>query len=202
MYDSSKYHVDPDAVEAFVAGQRHGTLIAAPPGGYPQASILPFTKRGDLIELHCVQADLTFKAVLENPRVTFLVEDFLAFSRHDWVDPSDGARATLNFRAVLFECEASVSTEPEAVAGALARLVEAYEPGASYTPIRDGDFYGPRLRMLAAVQLRVLRAQAKFKTGPAAPVEVKRRVIAGLRERANPGDARAADVIESYLPPS
>jgi predicted FMN-binding regulatory protein PaiB len=200
MYDSAKYRTESQAVEAFVASQRHGTLIATPPGGHPQASILPFVKQGDLIELHCVQADPTFAAARANPRVTFLVSDFLAFSRHDWVDPSDGARATLNFRAVQFACEASVSTEPDAVAAALARLVAAYEPDASYTPIEDGDFYGPRIRLLGTLQLRIVQTQAKFKVGPAAPLEIKQRVVRGLRERDEPGDARAADVIESYLP--
>ena len=202
MYDSAKYRIDPDTVEAFVAGQRHGTLIATPPDGHPQVSILPFVKRGDLIELHCVQADPTFAAVRANPRVTFLVSDFLAFSPHDWVDPVDGGRATLHFRAVVFECVAVASTDPAAVAGALGRLLEAYEPDASYTPLRDGSFYGPRLQMLATVQLRVLRSQAKFKVGPAGPVAVKREVVRRLRERGQPGDPRAADVIEAHLPPS
>lgn len=199
MYRSAMYPTAAAAVEAFVAGQRHGTLIATPPGGHPQVSILPFVKRGDDIELHCVQEDATFVAVRANPLVTFLVSDFLAASRHEWVDPRDAARATLHFRAVAFSCEASTSTDPETVAGALARLLEAYEPGAEYEPIVDGDFYGPRLRRLAVVRLRVLATEAKFKVGPAAPVEVKRRVVAGLRERREPGDARAADVIEATL---
>ena len=199
MYDSARYRIDDAAVEAFVAEQRHGTLIATPPDGHPQASVLPFVKRGDTIELHCMQEDPTFAAVRANPRVTFLVSDFLAFSRHDWVDPVDGGRATLNFRAVAYECLATVSTDPAVVAGALARLLRAYEPGASYAPVADGDFYGPRLRRLAAMELRVLRSQAKFKVGPAGPTEVKQRVADRLRERALPGDARAADVIERYL---
>ena len=199
MYDSARYRVDDAAVDAFVAEQRHGTLIATPPDGHPQASLLPFVKRGDLIELHCVQEDPTFAAVCANPRVTFLVSDFLAFSRHDWVDPVDGGRATLNFRAVAYECLAAVSTDPAVVAGALARLLQAYEPGAGYTPLADGDFYGPRLRRLAAMELQVLRSQAKFKVGPAGPTELKQRVADRLRERALPGDARAADVIERDL---
>src|ERR687893_545188 len=132
MYDSAKYRIDPAAVETFVAGQRHGTLVATAPEGHPQVSILPFVKRGDLIELHCVQADPTFAAVQANPRVTFLVSDFLAFSPHHWIDPTNAARGTLHFRAVAYECEATVSTEPEAVAGALGRLLEAYEPGERY----------------------------------------------------------------------
>jgi predicted FMN-binding regulatory protein PaiB len=201
MYRSPKYPADPEAVAAFVARQRHGYLIATPPGGHPQVSILPFVKSGDEIELHCVQRDPTFAAVRANPLVTFLVADFLAASRHEWVDPRDAARATLNFRAVSFACTATTSTDPDDVAAALARLLDAYEPGADYEPIMDGDFYGPRIRQLAMVRLRILATDAKFKVGPAAPVEVKRRVVAGLRTRAEPGDKRAADVIEETLCP-
>jgi transcriptional regulator len=200
MYRSPRYPTGPEEAEAFVAGQRHGTLIATPLDGHPQVSILPFVKRGDLIELHCVQADPTFAAVQANPRVTFLVSDFLAFSPHHWIDPTNAARGTLHFRAVSYECDAIVSTEPAAVAGALSRLLEAYEPGESYVPIEDGDLYGSRLRMLATVRLQVVRSHAKFKLGPAPPPEdAKRTVVRRLRERGEPNDARAADVIESYL---
>lgn len=199
MYDSPKYPVAPHEAEAFVQRQQHGTLIAVAPGSFPEATILPFVKRGDLIELHAVQKDAAVAAARANPRVSFFVSDFLTFSRHDWVDPIDGGRATLNYRAVLYRCEATVTTDPDAVAAALRRLLEAYEPGATYTPIVDGDFYGPRLRMLAALQLRVVETQAKFKVGPAAPADVKLRVAHGLRQRGWPGDGRAADEIETSL---
>jgi transcriptional regulator len=199
MYDSSRYRVDPAQVDAFVATQHHGTLIATAPDGFPQASLLPFVKRGDTIELHCVQADPTFAALRENPRATFLVSDYLAHSRHDWVDPIDAGRATLHFRAVAYQCEATCSTDPADVAAALAGLLAAYEPDAEYTPIVVGDFYGPRLRHLAAVRLKVVSSQAKFKVGPSGSPELKRHVATQLRQRNEPGDARAADVIESYL---
>lgn len=199
MYRSEKYPTALADAEAFVATQRHGTLIAAAPDGFPQTSMLPFVKDGDRIVVHCVQEDPTFVALQANPRVTFLVSDFLAFSRHDWVDPADGARATLNFRAVQYACEATWSIAPEDVAAALRGLLARYQPGASYTPVEDGGFYGGRLRRLAAVQLRIVATDAKFKVGPAAPPEGKRRVAAGLRARNEPGDARAAGVIEASL---
>ena len=200
MYRSARYPTTTEEAEAFVATQRHGYLIATPPGGFPQVSLLPFVKQGDAIELHCVQEDPTFAALQANPRVTFFVGDFLAFSRHDWVDPADAGRATLNFRAVQYGCEARWSVEPADVAAALARLLACYEPGTAYTPIADGDFYGPRLRRLAALSLRVVEIDAKFKVGPAAPDEVKRNVAEQLRRRGEPGDARAADVIAATLP--
>ena len=182
---------------------RHGTLIALAPGGYPQVSILPFVKTDEVIELHCVQADPTFDAVRANPHVTFFVSDFLAWSPHSWVDETDAGRATLHFRAVAFECDVErTSTDPEDVAAALSRLLATYEPGASYKPVQMGDFYGPRLRRLATMRLRIVSRHIKFKTGPSGSAETKLRVAGRLRERDEPGDLRAADVIEAAVRPS
>lgn len=197
MYDSPRYPVDPAAAEMFVRQQRHGYLIATGVDGFPSVSILPFVKRGDQIDLHCVRADPTFAAVQANPRATFFVSDFLAFSPHDWVDPQNAARGTLHFQAVQYACDATTSTDPEDVAAALRLLLESYEPEATYQPLVDGDFYGPRLRQLATVRLHVRATQAKFKVGPAGPLEEKLAVVRGLRERGLDGDARAAAIIEA-----
>ena len=200
MFASSNYPPDKAAAERFVAEMRHGTLIACSADGYPQVSILPFVKTDDVIELHCVQGDPTFDALRMNQRVTFFVSDFLAWSPHNWVDERDAGRATLHFRAVAFECEVErTSTDPGDVAGALGRLLAAYEPGASYEPVKMGEFYGQRLQRLATMQLRVVRSHIKFKTGPAGSGESKRRVAAKLRERGDPGDIRAADIIETRV---
>jgi predicted FMN-binding regulatory protein PaiB len=199
MYDSANYPTDPAQVEAFVREQRHGTLVATPPEGFPSVSILPFVKRGDVIELHCVQADPTFDALRRNPRVTFLVSDYLTWTPHDFVDERDAGRATLHFRAVAYECEATWSTEPGDVAAALSRLLAAYEPDGAYEPLRDGELYGARLRRLAALRLQVRATRAKFKVGPAVPEARKREVARRIRARRRPEDARAADVIEASL---
>jgi transcriptional regulator len=200
VYASPRYPTPPGAIEAFVGSQRHGTLIAVDADGFPQVSLLPFVKQGDQIELHCVQEDPTFRAVQANPRVTFLVSDFLAFSPHHWMDADDAGRATLHFQAVAFECEASVSTEPADVAAALARLLQRYEPAERYTPLEDGPVYGERLRRLAALKLTVVHTKAKFKVGPAAPpADARERTAQALRARNDPGDQRAADVIQSAI---
>jgi transcriptional regulator len=201
MFASSNYPPDQAAADQFVQEMRHGTLIACTADGYPQVSILPFVKTDDVIELHCVQADPTFDAVRANPRVTFFVSDFLAWSPHSWVGERDAGRATLHFRAVAFECDVEkVSTDPNDVAGALSRLLARYEPDASYEPVKMGEFYGARLKRLATMRLRIVRRHVKFKTGPAGAAETKRKVAEKLRERGQPGDVRAADIIEAYLP--
>ena len=200
MFASSNYPPDQQAADRFVAEMRHGTLIACPPEGYPQVSILPFVRTDDVIELHCVQADPTFDAVRANPHVTFFVSDYLAWSPHHWVDERDAGRATLHFRAVAFECDAErISTDPEDVAGALQRLLRSYEPGATYEPVRVGEFYGARLRRLATMRLRIVRSHIKFKTGPAGTAETKQKVADHLRESGRAGDVRAAEVIEASL---
>jgi hypothetical protein len=202
MYRSPKYLTSQDKIDEFVASMRHGTIIATPPGGFPQVSILPFVKTSEEIELHFVQRDPTFAALQANPKCTYLVSDFLAFTPHDFVDPDDAGQATLHFRAVAFECEARfISTRPEDVAGALERLLAHHEPDGRYEPMGVNERYGARLDLLGTARLTILESTAKFKVGPPAP-EVKRRVIEQLRVRGGPGDARAADVIERYLPGS
>lgn len=200
MYRSPKYRTPTDQVDEFVSSMRHGTIVATPPGGFPQVSILPFVKTGEEIELHFVQRDPTFAALQANPKCTFFVSDFLAFTPHHFVDPVDAGRATLHFRAVAFECEARfISTDPADVAGALGRLLEHHQPDSGYAPVEVDERYGPRLKMLAAARLSIVNVQAKFKVGPADTVEVKQAVAHRLRERSEPGDERAADVIEEYL---
>jgi predicted FMN-binding regulatory protein PaiB len=200
VFASSNYPPDKEAADRFVAEMRHGTLIACAPDGHPQVSILPFVRTEDVIELHCVQADPTFEVVRANRHVTFLVSDYLAWSPHHWVDERDAGRATLHFRAVAFECEAEhVSTDPEDVAGALQRLLRSYEPGASYEPVQMGEFYGPRLRRLATMRLRIVRSHIKFKTGPAGSALTKQKVADRLRESGQAGDTRAAEVIEASI---
>lgn len=200
MFDSRKYRpVDDSLVAEFIASQRHGMLMAAAPGAAPQVSLLPFLPTEHGIELHCVQADATFGAIRANPHVSFLVSDYLAYTPHDFVDPVDGSQSTLHFEAVLMRGTAEVSTEPADVAAALARLVDAFGHGPDYEPVEDNERYGPQLRRLAVVRVTVTDRQAKFKVGSG---DVQRRlsIAAQLRERGEPNDARAADVIERLAP--
>jgi transcriptional regulator len=199
VYKSPKYPSSPEQIEEFVSSMLHGTIVTTPPGGFPQVSILPFVKTGDEIELHFVQRDTTFEALQGNPRCTFLVSDFLAFTPHSFVDPQDAGVATLHFRAVVYECEARfISSQPEDVAGALSRLLAHHEPDGEYAPLAVNERYGPRLSTLGTARLSIVGTQAKFKVGPSDRA-VRQAVADQLRERSKPGDGRAADVIEEYL---
>ncbi|WP_300783494.1 hypothetical protein [Enhydrobacter sp.] len=183
-----------------MASQKQGTLAAYAEGGFPRLSLLPFVKDGDLIEMHCVRLDPTFQALRRNPRVTFMVSDYLGTYPSEWVDPDDGGRGSTIFRAVSFDCLAEHDTDPAAVAAGLTKLLSVYEPGARHGTITDGEVYGARLRQLAFVRLRIVAMQAKFKIGPPGPGEKSRRanVAAQLRKRGQPGDLEAARWIDHY----
>jgi hypothetical protein len=200
MKDAPKHRVPLSLADAFVAGQKQGTLAAQVEGGFPQMTLLPFIKTGKLIELHCVQADPTFRALKQNPTVAFLVSQYLSVFPSRWADPEDGGRGSTIYRAVNFECHATYDTSPDAVAGALTKLLSVYEPGAPKGHITDGEQYGARLRQLASVRLEIVNVQAKFKIGPAGAEERGRRanVAAELRRRNDPGDAEAAHWIDHY----
>ena len=200
MKDAPKHRVPDRLSDAFVASQRQGTLVASVEGGFPQVTLLPFVKTGDLIELHCVQLVPAFQALCRNPRVAFMVSEYLGVFPSAWVDPEDGGRGSTVFRAVNFECIASVDTSPVAVAEALSRMLAVYEPDAPNGTITDGNRYGGRLRQLACLSLRIVGSQAKFKIGPAGADERGRRaaVAKAFRQRDLPGDANAADWIDYY----
>ena len=201
MFDSRKYRPADDSIaNEFLAAQRHGTLMACAPGAAPQASILPYLfVAPNVVELHCVQADATFAAVRANAAVSLLVSDFLAYTPHHWVDPVDGSEATLHFEAVLLHGTATVATEPDEVAAALARLMQHVGHGPDYAPVVDDERYGPQLRRLAAVRIHVTGRQVKFKVG-SSDMARRQRLADELRARDEPGDRRAADEFERLAP--
>jgi len=200
MKDAPKHRVPQCLADAFVATQTQGTLVAYVNGGFPQVTLLPFVRTGATIELHCVQLDPTFAAIKQNPRVAFLVSEYLTVFPSKWVDPEDGGRGSTVYRAVNFECTAKYETDPSAVAEALTRLLAVREPQAPHGNIVDGERYGSRLRQLACLRLTVINSQAKFKIAPAGASEGPQRgnVARQLRLRNLPGDANAARWIEHY----
>jgi transcriptional regulator len=188
-------------IDAFVREQFCGRLIAADADGFPCASILPFVREGELIEVHLVQADPTFAALRARGRGAFLLDEALAFTPHTAVSERDAGFATLHFRAVLFRVEAEVSTEPAAVAAALERLLRAYQGDLPWEPVADGPLYGERLRRLAVARLRVVGVEAKFKVAQNRTPAERERLLAFLAARGLAGDALAAARIRAAAGP-
>jgi predicted FMN-binding regulatory protein PaiB len=125
------------------------------------------------------------------------VDEVLAVIPSYWVHPEYAGSATTYHRTVIFECQATVTEDPVVVAAQQQRLLAKHQPEGGFRPLNVEDpLYRGALNHLAAVKLQVMRRRAKFKLGQNRPVEARARVIAALRERSRPGDARAADALQ------
>ncbi len=199
MYQSGSYpEVSEEAVLAFTQENFHGKCIAINTDGFPEVSLLPFeyheptpdTPKG-WFDLHLVQADRTFESLKTNPRCAFLIDQPLAFTPHHVVDPVYAGMATLHFRAVRFQCLATVSTDPTEIARILDSLVHHYEPNASFHPVTDQAFYARDLSRLGVARLEIVSWEAKFKLAQNRSPEQREVLSQFLQTRQAPLDSIA-----------
>lgn len=203
MFQSPSYpSATPEQVEAFIAEQFCGKLIAVDGDGFPHVSLLPFVPSADGIEVHMVQADETFSALRRARRGSFLLDEPLAFTPHHVVSPENAGFATLHFRAVVLQVEAEISVEPADVAAALERLLQRYEASEHWQAVADGPTYGQDLRRLAVARLRRVGLEAKFKLAQNRTPQERQRLLDFLAARGLEGDARAARRIRAAAPPA
>jgi len=188
------------AIDRFVLGQELARLVTVGEDGTPHLGLYPFVYEGGAFELHLVRADEQVADLGARPRCVLEVDEVLGVIPSYWVHPEYAGSATAYHRTVIFECTARVAADPAAVAAQQGRLLARYQPEGGFRPVAPADpLYRGALAQLAAVRLEVLRCRAKFKLGQNRPVEARRRVIAELRKRGRPGDARAADALEGTI---
>ena len=184
-------------IDRFVETQAMGRLVTVGEDGTPHLGLYNFVRDADALELHLVRADEQIADLLARPRAVFEVDEVLAVIPSYWVHPEYAGSATAYHRTVIFECRASVSEDPAVVAAQQQRLLAKHQPEGGFKPLSVEDpLYKGALNHLAAVKLQITRCRAKFKLGQNRPVEARQRVIAALRERGRPGDARAADALQ------
>jgi uncharacterized protein len=191
-----------DEVERFVASQELGRLVTVGPEGVPHVGLYPFVREGDAFDLHLVRSDELTGDLKARPRCVFELDEVLGVIPSYWVHPEYAGSATAYHRTVIFECRATVVEDPAAVAAQQVRLLARYQPEGGFREVSaDDPLYRGALEHLAAVRLTVERTRVKFKLAQNRPPEARRRVIAELRKRGRPNDARAADALESTLRP-
>ncbi len=198
--------VPPEEIERFVAGQELGRLITVGADGTPHVGLYPFVREGEAIDLHLVREDELAVDLAARPRCVFEVDEILGVIPSYWVHAEYGGSATAYHRTVIFECQATVLEDPAAVAAQQVRLLARYQPEGGFRALDPEDpLYRGALRQLAAVRLGIHATRVKFKLAQNRPPEARRRVIAELRKRGRPADARAADALEwtlSVAPPN
>lgn len=189
--------VAQEDIEGFVRAQELARLVTVGDDGTPHVGLYPFVCEGGGFELHLVRADEQVADLKARSRCVLEVDEVLGVIPSYWVHPEYAGSATAYHRTVIFECRATVVEDPAAVAAQQVRLLARYQPEGGFRPLAAGDpLYRGALAQLAAVRLDVTRTRPKFKLGQNRPVAARERIIAELRRRGRPGDARAAEALQ------
>jgi transcriptional regulator len=188
------------ALREFIDGQQLGRLVTASVDGQPHIGLYPFKYLGDSIEMHLHRNDEQLADLIANPKCAFEVDEVLGTIPSHWIHPTNAMFATAYHRAVIFECAARVSDEPEVLAAQQQRLMQHYQPDGGHTAVTtEHAMYRGAFREIRALTLAVRARKVKWKLGQNRTREEREKVIAGLRERGRPTDAGAADALQWTL---
>jgi uncharacterized protein len=186
-----------DEIDRLVQSQELARLVTVGDDAMPHVGLYPFVYDGTTLDLHLVRSDEQIKDLKARPRCVLEVDEVLAVIPSYWVHAEYAGAATAYHRTVIFECEARVEEDPEAVAAQQQRLLARYQPEGGFRPLDPNNpLYRGAMAQLAAVTLQITRWRAKFKLAQNRPVEARRQVIAELRKRGRPNDGRAADALQ------
>ena len=115
--------VPEDTLREFVTRQELGRLVTVSPDGQPHIGLYPFLLLDGAIEMHLHRADEQLVDLATQPRCAFEVDEVLGSIPSHWSHASNAMFATAYHRAVIFECDAVVSEDPEVLAAQQQRLM-------------------------------------------------------------------------------
>jgi predicted FMN-binding regulatory protein PaiB len=189
--------VPPEAVDAFVRGRELGRLVTVGADGVPHIGLYPFVYAADAVEIHLHRKDEQLADLRASGRCVFELDDVLGTIPSYWIHPEDAVMATAYHRTVVFECQATVSDDAAVLAAQQARIMARYQPEGGFRPLSpDEPLYRAAIGTIAAIRLEIRRRRVKFKIGQNRPLETRAKVVAELRRRGRPDDARAADALQ------
>jgi transcriptional regulator len=187
-------------IEQFVDAQEMGRLVTVGADGTPHIGLYPFVRDAGALDLHLVRTDEQVTDLRARSRCVFEVDEVLAVIPSYWVHKEYAGAATAYHRTVIFECDATIVGDPDAVAAQQRRLLARYQPEGGFRHVDAMDpLYRDVIAQLAAIRLAVIGRRVKWKLAQNRPPEARRAVIAELRRRGRPTDARAADALEWTL---
>src|SRR5258705_2597920 len=89
------------------------------------------------------------------------------------------------------------SRAPAVLAAQQTRLLARYQPEGGFRAVTaEEPIYRGAFGVIAAVRLEVMNRKVKWKIGQNRPPEKRARVVAELRQRGRPPDARAPDALQ------
>src|SRR5262249_52583491 len=185
--------IPDELLDAFVREQELGRLLTVGSDGLPHLGLYPFTWDGRAIEIHLNRADEQLAHLEARSRCAFELDEVLATVPSYWIDPENAVAATAYHRTVLFECEvARISRDASVLAEQQTRLLARYQPEGGFRAVTgDEAIYRGSLGVIAAVRLAITARRVKWKIGQNRPPAARARVVAELRQRGRPRDARA-----------
>jgi hypothetical protein len=190
--------IPDELLDAFVREQEMGRLLTVADDGLPHLGLYPFAYEGDAIEIHLNRADEQLAHLGARPRCAFELDEILATVPSYWIDPENAVAATAYHRTALFECEAvRISRDAAVLAAQQTRLLARYQPEGGFRSVTGEEpIYRGSLGVITAVRLAITGRKVKWKIGQNRPPAARARVVAELRKRARPRDARAADALQ------
>ncbi len=192
--------VPEDTLRDFVAGQQLGRLVTVDAAGQPHIGLYPFLFLGDRIEMHLHHKDEQTADLAANAKCAFEVDEIHGSIPSHWVHATNAMFATAYHRTVIFECEATVSDDPEVLAAQQQRLMRHYQPDGGHTPVStEHAMYRGPFREIRALTLTVQARKVKWKLGQNRKREQIERIIAEFRKRGRPTDAGAAAALQWSL---
>jgi hypothetical protein len=189
--------VPDDVVDTFVRERELGRLVTVSAAGVPHIGLYPFVYEPRVVELHLHRDDEQLADLATHPRCLFEVDDVLGVVPSYWVHAESAVAATAYHRTVILECAATISRDGRGLAAQQMRLMSRYQPEGGFRTVDpDDELYRSAIGHITAIRLDVLDRRVKFKLAQNRPVTVRERVVARLRERGRPNDARAAEAIQ------
>ena len=186
---------------AEVAGAaRVGHLALPLPDRPPRAIALDFAADGETIYFHGALAGQKHDAILAGPRVGFTMVRELSFIPSTWLAPEHACPATHLFQSVELVGTCTVVNGREEKARALQRLMEKYQPQGGFAEVAAGNpIYRRSLERVGIFRIATDTWTGKLKLGQNETAAIRRRMIAGLRQRGEPLDVATAALIEATL---
>ncbi len=188
---------DPDLFAELARRCEVGYLGLVTADGTPRVVPLNFAAVEQTIYFHGALAGEKFELLQAAPRVSFMMALPYILLPSYWLAKGYACPATHYFKSVDARGTCAPCDDVVEKARGLQALMEKYQPEGQYTPITaDNPLYTKALRTVGVFRVAVTSWTGKVKFGVNEPDAVRRKMIAGLRERGEPRDLETAFEIE------
>ncbi|WP_326822828.1 FMN-binding negative transcriptional regulator [Streptosporangium sp. NBC_01756] len=191
--------LDEDEWQAWIGeGHDFGQLaVNGLPGQPPVVVPTHFSVDGPDLLVHLARPNSVWKAIGEDPNVTFTVIGDYAFIPGPWRAPAgtlpQNGVPTSYYTAVQFTCRARIIDDPQAKADLLRRQLAHFQLDGDHAHVAaDQPPYGRMLPGVRGLHLEVTGVVAKFKYDDHKPIEHRASVADHLTERGQGLDTAAA----------